>query len=133
MPEGRADSARQALRLCASEDLLERGQAVVFRVRHFRHEVPAFVLRVDGKLVGYLNRCVHVPVEMDWQPGEFWDSSKQLIICSIHGAVYSPHSGHCLGGPCGRGKLTRVEVDEVEGQVYWYPSTDIVPATDAAP
>lgn len=133
MPEDRVDSTRQGLRLCASADLLERGQAVVFKVRYFRHDAPAFALRVDGKVVGYLNRCVHVPVEMDWQPGEFWDSSKQLIICSIHGALYSPRSGQCLGGPCGRGKLTRVEVDEVEGQVYWYPSEDIVPTPGAAP
>ena len=133
MPEHGSDGLGQGLRLCAASELLERGKAVVFRVRHFRHEVPAFVLRFDGQVVGYINRCVHVPTEMDWQPGDFLDSSKQFIICSIHGAAYSPHSGHCIGGPCGRGRLTRIEVAELDGQVYWYPSQDILPTADVLP
>ena len=127
MPEASSDGVRQGLRLCAAPELLEKGKAVVFRVQYFRHEVTAFVLRFDGQVVGYLNRCVHVPVEMDWQPGEFLDSSKQFIMCSIHGAAYSALSGHCIGGPCGRGRLTPMEVAEFDGQVYWYPSEGISP------
>ena len=88
----------------------------------------AFALRFDGKVVAYLNRCQHVPTEMDWLPGEFLDSDKEFIICSIHGAVYEPRSGRCAGGPCGRGRLSVIEVDERDGQVYWYASRDIQPA-----
>jgi nitrite reductase/ring-hydroxylating ferredoxin subunit len=58
----------------------------------------AFVLRHDGVLRGYINRCAHVPVEMDWQPGEFLDSDKRFIVCSIHGASYEPAQGRCVGG-----------------------------------
>jgi nitrite reductase/ring-hydroxylating ferredoxin subunit len=65
---------------------------------------------------------------MDWQPGEFLDSSKEYILCSIHGAAYQPQDGRCVGGPCGRGKLTAVRVEERDGQVYWYPSRHIRPA-----
>lgn len=127
MLERSSDGVRQGLHLCTAPELLEKGKAVVFRVRHFRHEVTAFVLRFDGQVVGYLNRCVHVPVEMDWQPGEFLDSSKQFIICSVHGAAYSALSGQCIGGPCGQGRLTRIDVAELDGQVYWYPSEGISP------
>ena len=116
------------LPLCASADLLEKGLAFVFDVLQFREPARAFVLRYDGRVVAYLNRCLHVPTEMDWQVGEFLDSAKEFIMCSIHGAVYEPLTGRCVGGPCGRGKLTVIDAFERDGQVYWYPSHDTQPA-----
>jgi nitrite reductase/ring-hydroxylating ferredoxin subunit len=126
MPEN-ADAESPPEHLCASAELAERGKAFVFDVMHWRQPARAFVLRIDGQLVAYLNRCLHVPTEMDWQPGEFLDSERQFIICSIHGASYEPRSGHCVGGPCGRGKLTALKVMERDGEVYWYPSRDTQP------
>jgi nitrite reductase/ring-hydroxylating ferredoxin subunit len=114
--------------LCPSSELSERGQAFVFDVLHFREPARGFVLRFDGQVVAYLNRCLHVPTEMDWQHGEFLDGDKEFIMCSIHGAAYEPLSGRCIGGPCGKGTLTVLKVEEREGQVYWYPSRDTQPA-----
>jgi nitrite reductase/ring-hydroxylating ferredoxin subunit len=114
--------------LCSSADLDEKGRAVLFDVLHFREPARAFAMRFDGKVVAYLNRCAHVPAEMDWQPGEFLDSGREFILCSIHGAAYEPRTGRCLGGPCGRGSLTVIDVAERDGQVYWYPSHDTQPA-----
>jgi nitrite reductase/ring-hydroxylating ferredoxin subunit len=114
--------------LCGSEELIERGDACVFDVLHYRHPARAFALRFDGRVVAYLNRCVHVPAEMDWQPGKFLDSEQQFILCSTHGAAYEPRTGRCVAGPCGRGTLTPIDVIERDGQVYWYPSRDIRPA-----
>jgi nitrite reductase/ring-hydroxylating ferredoxin subunit len=114
--------------LCPSSELSERGQAFVFDVLHFREPARGFVLRFDGRVVAYLNRCLHVPTEMDWQHGEFLDGDKEFIMCSIHGAAYEPLSGRCIGGPCGKGTLTVLKVEEREGQVYWYPSRDTQPA-----
>jgi nitrite reductase/ring-hydroxylating ferredoxin subunit len=115
------------LRICSSADLVERGRAVLFDVLHFRESARGFALRFDGRVVAYLDRCVHVPTEMDWQPGDFLDSEKEFILCSIHGAAYDPRSGRCAGGPCGRGKLTELRVEERDGEVYWYPSRDTQP------
>jgi nitrite reductase/ring-hydroxylating ferredoxin subunit len=131
--------SRQAL--CASAELAERGRAFSWTLLEHGRPQRAFVLRIDGQPRAYLNRCLHVPVEMDWTPGEFLDSERRTIICSIHGAVYDPAHGQCVGGPCGRGRLTSVTVSEESGQVYWYPSRDIrpvpidgpPPATPAAP
>ena len=64
---------------------------------------------------------------MDWQEGEFLDGDKRFIICSIHGATYEPTDGRCVGGPCGRGQLTALDVRESAGEVRWYPSRDIRP------
>jgi nitrite reductase/ring-hydroxylating ferredoxin subunit len=123
-----ADPPRVELHLCPASELAERGVAFVFDVLHYGQPARAFALRFDGQVVAYLNRCLHVPAEMDWQPGEFLDSSKQYILCATHGAAYEPQTGRCAGGPCGRGKLTAIEVAERDGEVYWYPSRDTRPA-----
>ena len=119
-------------RLCASADLQEKGRAVVFDVSHFRAPARAFVLRFDGVAVAYLNRCVHVPTELDWQPGEFLDGGREFIVCAIHGAAYAPLTGQCIGGPCGRGRLLRLDATEHDGEVWWQPSRDTQPAADRA-
>jgi nitrite reductase/ring-hydroxylating ferredoxin subunit len=123
-----AEAPVEAQPLCASAELAERGRAVVFDVLLYRQAARAFALRFDGRVVAYVNRCAHVPTEMDWQPGEFLDAEHEFIVCSIHGAVYDPATGRCAGGPCGGGRLTPLAVEERDGQVYWYPSRDIRPA-----
>ncbi len=122
-------AADERLPLCRADQLDERGQAFLWDVEQYRRPARAFVLRFDGVLRAYLNRCVHVPTEMDWQPGEFLDMDKRWILCSIHGAMYEPADGRCIGGPCGRGRLTAIRVEEEAGQVYWYPSRDIRPVS----
>jgi nitrite reductase/ring-hydroxylating ferredoxin subunit len=129
MPEATpAGDPGPAQALCASAELAERGDAVVFDVLQYGQPARAFALRIDGRVVAYLNRCAHVPAEMDWMPGQFLDGDRQFILCSIHGAAYEPSSGRCVGGPCGRGRLVTIEVEERDGQVYWYPSRDTQPA-----
>ncbi len=113
--------------LCASDALVERGDALVFEVQQWRRKVGAFVMRFEDRVVAYLNRCAHVPAEMDWQEGKFLDGERKLIICSIHGATYDPLSGRCTGGPCVGGQLTALRVEERGAQVYWYPSAAIKP------
>lgn len=113
--------------LCAADAPEEGGKAVVFDVLEYGRPARAFALRFDGAVRAYMNRCVHVPTEMDWQEGEFLDGDKRFIICSIHGATYEPTDGRCVGGPCGRGQLTALDVRESAGEVRWYPSRDIRP------
>lgn len=114
-------------RLCAGADLIDKGKAVLFDVLHFREPARAFVLRFDGRVVAYLNRCVHVPTELDWQPGEFLDGAREFIVCAIHGATYQPQTGRCIGGPCGSGRLLRIESFERDGDVWWQPTRDTRP------
>jgi nitrite reductase/ring-hydroxylating ferredoxin subunit len=116
-----------ALPLCASATLVESGQACVFDVLLWKSPARAFALRFEGRVVAYMNRCAHVPTEMDWQPGEFLDSDRRFILCSMHGALYEPTTGQCIGGPCAGGRLMGIDVVEKAGQVYWYPSRDIGP------
>ncbi len=104
--------------ICASADLDEGGRGVRFELRRGEVVEPAFAVRWRGEVRAYLNRCGHVPVEMDWQPGEFFDASRLYLICATHGALYDPASGACLGGRCdGRG-LVAVPAVERDGNVY---------------
>jgi nitrite reductase/ring-hydroxylating ferredoxin subunit len=113
--------------LCSSADLPDGGSAFVFDVEEFKRPARAFVLRFEGQVVGYLNRCAHVPVELDWRPGEFLDRDKRQIICAVHGATYNPLTGKCTSGPAGRGRLRPLQIAEADGQVYWYPCPEIQP------
>ncbi len=107
--------------ICASAELLDGGRGVRFTVSRHGREEPAFVIRYHGCVRAYFNRCGHVPVELDWQAGEFFDDSKLYLICATHGALYAPESGRCLGGRCdGRG-LTPIPVEERDGFVYLTP------------
>lgn len=105
--------------ICTSADLAESGKGVRFTVRRYGREVPAFVIRYHGRVFAYLNECAHVPAELDWQPGEFFDYSKLYLVCSIHGALYAPESGRCLSGRCNGQGLKALTVEEHDGAVYF--------------
>jgi nitrite reductase/ring-hydroxylating ferredoxin subunit len=104
--------------ICASSDLVEAGRGFRFKVMHYGRETEAFVVRFRGEVFGYINECGHVPAQLDWLPGEFFDDSKLYLICSVHGALYAPDSGRCLGGRCQGKGLAALEVDEADGQVF---------------
>ena len=92
--DGAAPAAR-ALVLCQSSELQEGAEAVPFDVKYLGQTCLAFAIRFEGRVHAYLNRCSHVPMEMDYQPNRFFDSSGQYLICATHGAMYSPESGAC--------------------------------------
>ena len=104
--------------ICASQDLPERGSGVRFSVDTAQGPVPAFVVRCRGKVHGYLNRCAHVRVELDAQPGQFFDVAGLYLVCGTHGAAYVPETGYCVGGPCKGLRLTKLAIDEHEGNIY---------------
>jgi nitrite reductase/ring-hydroxylating ferredoxin subunit len=103
--------------ICASGALVEGGTGFRFEVRRGGEAVPAFAIRHEGTVRAYLNRCAHIAVELDWQPGQFFDADRNLLICSTHGAEYDPATGRCLGGPCRGAGLVPLAVEEHGGQV----------------
>ena len=112
--------------LCNSGDLVDRGEAVPFDVVYCGRTSRGFAIRFDGKAYAYLNQCSHVPMEMDYQPNRFFDSSGNWLMCATHGAMYSPESGHCIGGPC-RGGLIKIALTERDGVVHWHTGPNLQP------
>lgn len=107
--------------ICPSDAVVEGGKGVRFPVLAFGDAATGFVVRYDGKPHAYLNRCAHVPIELDWAEGEFFESSGLYLMCATHGAIYVPDSGLCAGGPCKGGKLRPITVHELDDQIYWQP------------
>lgn len=104
--------------ICRSEELQEGGNGVRFELSWQGEVTPAFAVRHGGRAYAYLNRCGHVPVQLDWQPGEFFDHSRLYLICATHGALYAPDSGRCMGGRCNGKGLQPLLLNEHDGAVY---------------
>lgn len=82
--------------------------------------LPAFVLRKEEQIVAYLNRCAHLPMEMDWNPGQFFDENFSHIVCSTHYALYEINTGICIQGPCPKGsKLISLKIQVENGKILF--------------
>jgi nitrite reductase/ring-hydroxylating ferredoxin subunit len=111
--------------ICDSDAVVDGGKGVRFPVLAYGEPGTGFVIRHSGKAHAYLNRCAHVPMELDWFQGEFFESSGLYLMCATHGAIYLPESGLCAGGPCKGGKLRPIPVHEVDNKIYWRPDEHI--------
>lgn len=120
------DIATRPVPLCASSELLEGGDAVPFDVVHAGQACRAFAVRYQGRPHAYLNRCTHVPMEMDYQPNRFFDDTGRWLLCATHGAAYRPDTGACAGGPC-RGGLVKIAISEEFGVVHWHTGPQLQP------
>lgn len=104
--------------ICDSADLVDGGKGCRFEVDFAGRKEPAFVIRFAGRARAYLNRCGHVPTELDWNAGEFFDNSGLYLICATHGALYAPDTGECMGGRCNGKGLVPLEVRECDGKIF---------------
>lgn len=122
-----------AVPICSAEALIDGGKGVRFPVIAGGAAGTGFAVRFDGKVYAYLNRCAHVPIELDWNEGDFFESSGLYLMCSTHGALYEPENGRCVGGPCRNGRLRPIQAFEAEGQVFWLPDDFVKPVVADAP
>ena len=112
------DAVLEPVRVCASEELVDGGAGVRRNATCAGGDAVVFFVRYDGVAYGYLNRCAHVPMELDWNEGQFFESSGLYLMCATHGAIYAPDTGRCVGGPC-RGQSLRAVPVRVERGVVW--------------
>jgi nitrite reductase/ring-hydroxylating ferredoxin subunit len=95
-----------------SHELVEKSLGLRFALPQLGEFATGFVVRYHGKAHAYVNQCAHVPVELDWNQGEFFTVSKDYLICATHGAHYMPDTGHCVMGPCKGKSLQSLPVTE---------------------
>ena len=123
----------EPVRICASNELIEGGEGLRRAAKYAGGDAVVFFVRYGGEAYGYLNRCAHVPMELVWVEGQFFESSGLYLMCATHGAIYAPDTGKCVGGPCRGGRLRPVQVDErdtPDGRaVFWLPDDDLRPVT----
>ena len=118
----------EAIYLCDSESLDEGGKGIRFPVTVGGDDLTAFVVRYGQEPRAYLNRCAHLPMELDWTEGEFFESSGLYLMCATHGALYEPDTGQCAGGPCRGGRLHAINVIERDKKIFWEPDDYVRPA-----
>jgi nitrite reductase/ring-hydroxylating ferredoxin subunit len=121
-----AEAPAQAIPLCPSADLQDGGLAVPFDVVYLGQHCRAFAIRYQGRVHAYLNRCTHVPMEMDYQANQFFDSTGHWLMCATHGAMYAPDTGAGVAGPC-RGGLVKIALTESNGMVHWHTAKQLRP------
>jgi nitrite reductase/ring-hydroxylating ferredoxin subunit len=91
--------------LCAEADIPDPGsRGFVLRIGEaFFH---GFVVREDGQVAGYVDRCPHQGFPLAIELDRYLIPDGSLILCGWHGAVFKPLSGECVGGPCAGARLT---------------------------
>jgi nitrite reductase/ring-hydroxylating ferredoxin subunit len=104
--------------ICTASELVEGGRGVRFVVERHGEQRAAFAVRFDGRVYAYINACAHVPIELDWMEGDFFDADGAHLVCATHGARYEPSSGYCVMGPCRGARLMPVAVEERDGGVW---------------
>ena len=76
-----------------------------------------FIVRRGDQVFGYVNSCPHYGSTLEWKDDTFLSYDKDLIQCSLHGAMFRIEDGYCVSGPCARASLkplaVRVEVGRV--------------------
>ncbi|MDO8301000.1 Rieske 2Fe-2S domain-containing protein [Lacisediminimonas sp.] len=119
---GAGTPAKASHFVCPSEQIQSRGDGFTFDIELNGEPVNAFIIRFRGELHGYVNRCPHIPedsVNLDRPDGKFFDRMGRLLQCRRHSALFDPASGDCVRGPCRGSSLTRIDVAERAGSVFY--------------
>jgi nitrite reductase/ring-hydroxylating ferredoxin subunit len=121
----------EPVRVCGSDELVDGGAGRRMAASFAGGDAVVFFVRYGGDAYGYLNRCAHVPMELDWVEGQFFEASGLYLMCATHGAIYTPDTGKCVGGPCRGGRLRALHVEErdtPDGRaVFWLPDDELRP------
>lgn len=80
--------------------------------------ISLLLVRRDGHVHAYRNRCPHRGIPLEWQPDQFLDVSGSLIQCATHGALFLIESGECVAGPCAGEYLARLPCHEQDGWIW---------------
>ena len=104
-----ADDARTHT-LCAVDEIAEPGSRGFEIDTDGEQPLRVFVVRKDGVLACYRNRCPHTGAPLEWLPDQFLDLDNSFIQCAIHGALFQLKDGLCLHGPCSGRSLQPVSI-----------------------
>lgn len=110
----------QRYRLCTLTELDEPG-AKGMEVDAGIGVVSLVVVRWEGQVQVFRNRCPHIGIELNFMPDVFFDTENRFLQCSNHGALFNPDDGLCVHGPCNGQSLTREACVVIDGEVYWQP------------
>jgi nitrite reductase/ring-hydroxylating ferredoxin subunit len=117
---GRADlnpaQPAAGTRLIPLADLADPG-ARGFMFRQGEFLFMGFVVRHDGEVRGWVDRCPHAGLPLAFPPDRYLTREGDLLLCGSHGALFRPLDGLCIGGPCAGRSLTPWPVRVAGGEI----------------
>jgi nitrite reductase/ring-hydroxylating ferredoxin subunit len=75
------------------------------------------VVRWGRQVFGYVNRCPHDGVNLDWERNQFLDPNGIRLMCGKHGALFELGTGMCVDGPCKGRSLTPVALAILDNDI----------------
>ncbi|MBD8893338.1 Rieske (2Fe-2S) protein [Roseibium litorale] len=78
---------------------------------------PIVIVRWGRQAFGYVNRCPHNGVNLDWERNQFLDAYGTRLMCGKHGALFDIGTGECVDGPCRGERLETIDVRVIEGEI----------------
>ncbi|HRH76013.1 MAG TPA: Rieske 2Fe-2S domain-containing protein [Cellvibrionaceae bacterium] len=110
--------------LAQSLQIPERSQ-LVLPCQYRSKPASMLVVRLNGLIYGFLNRCVHMPFRLDCEQVSVIDPSANRIKCSMHGLVFDPLTGACQSPTmCTGEQLTAIALWE-DSQPIWLEDKDV--------
>jgi nitrite reductase/ring-hydroxylating ferredoxin subunit len=112
---------RIAYAVCALNDIASQKAKGydLMRVTDDGREVPfrVIVIRWGKQVFGYVNRCPHDGVNLDWERNSFLDTNGIRLQCGKHGALFELGTGMCIDGPCKGRALTPVALQVIDNEI----------------
>ena len=105
------------IKICALEQI-EDGSSDGFVVNTNQGRCGIMIIRRGDSVVSYINSCPHIGTPLEIQPGRFLDKEGKYILCSTHGALFTIDDGLCVAGPCVNERLTSVDIEIHDGDLY---------------
>jgi nitrite reductase/ring-hydroxylating ferredoxin subunit len=112
-------------RICALGELTDPGTRE-FSVGEGDWPLRGFVVCFQGQIRAYVNSCPHIVAALNYRPNEFFAPYEPLLQCAIHGALFEPHSGRCVAGPCFGRRLRLLATEVNDGYLYLCSHSDAV-------
>ncbi|MDA9401001.1 MULTISPECIES: Rieske (2Fe-2S) protein [Bradyrhizobium] len=107
--------------ICSFNDIPSR-QAMGFRLVVVdddgnRRPWPIIVVRWGKKVIGYVNKCPHNAVNLDWELNQFLDPYGIRLMCGKHGSTFELGTGRCVEGPCQGRALAPIALVVMDGDI----------------
>lgn len=117
----RSTDTRVAYAICGMSDIPSRKARGFHLIRveagGTRRPWSIIVVRWGKQVFGYVNKCPHDGVNLDWERNQFLDPNGMRLMCGKHGALFELGTGNCVDGPCKGRSLDPVALMVLDGDI----------------
>ncbi|WP_245287054.1 Rieske 2Fe-2S domain-containing protein [Bradyrhizobium sp. Tv2a-2] len=121
MDEQAIQSNNTAYVICGFNDIQSKGAAgfhlMIIDEDGSHKPWSIVVVRWGRRVFGYVNKCPHKDINLDWEPNQFLDPAGVRLMCGKHGSTFELGTGRCVDGPCKGHALTPVRLTVLGGEI----------------